>query len=103
MFRARLGEDVREVPGVEKYHCGEELYISYGRNWFVNKDDEGFDEEADGAERLGRIEKDRLSLDDGYDEQPDATRERFFCWLTESIIGWLVPESFPWVNSTILI
>lgn len=22
LFRARLGEDVREVPGVEKYHCG---------------------------------------------------------------------------------
>lgn len=59
---------------LRKITAGEELYISYGRNWFVNKGGEqGFDEEADGAERLGRIEKDRLSLDDGYDEQPNAT------------------------------
>lgn len=47
-----------------RYHAlrdiaaGEELCIHYGRIWFVDEDDEGSDEESDGAERLGRIEID---------------------------------------------
>ena len=36
--------------------AGEELCIHYGRIWFVDEDGEGFEEEGDGVDRLGRIE-----------------------------------------------